>query len=237
VENFEGRVHSSPADLAENVCRVALWLCIVLMSGCVYMSAHTPRGACLHDLSSPVRNFCVVAPGVLWRGARPNPADAKWLLEQRVGTVVSVQVDSLATFEAALPREDFAHDVSYFQIQGFNPLQILSRSELDEHMAVFIAIVKSAPKPIYLHCRAGVDRAGVMVAGYRVLIEGSSAQDAIAEMARFHSPWLRLDARYVRTVAQHRTEILRRADELSARVRPTTHIECARGHCIKGMTN
>jgi protein-tyrosine phosphatase len=174
---------------------------------------------------------------MLWRGARPNPADAKWLLERRVGTVVSVEVDSLPTFEAVVPREDFAHDVSYFQIQGFNPLQILTRSQLDEHMAVFIAIVKSAPKPIYLHCRAGVDRAGVMVAGYRVLIEGTSAQDAIAEMARFHSPWLRLDARYVRTVAEHRTEILRRADELSTRVRPTTHIECARGNCTKGMTN
>lgn len=217
--------------------RVVLWPCAVLISGCVYISGQTPTGACAHDLNSPVRNFCVVAPGVLWRGASPTRADAKWLLEQGVGSVVSVQVESLPAFEAAAPREDFAHDVSYFQIRGFNPLQILTRSQLEEHMATFIGIVKSAPKPIYLNCRAGVDRTGVLAATYRVLIEGASAQDAIAEMARFQSPWQRLDARYVRTVAEHRSEILRKADELSSRLQPTTQIKCAHGSCKEGMTN
>jgi protein-tyrosine phosphatase len=236
VENFEEPVHSSAAELAETVCRIVLWPCMLLISGCVYMSGHTPRGACLHDLRSPIPKFCVVAPTVLWRGARPNRADAKWLLEHGVGSVVSVQVDSLPTFEAVVLPEDFEYDVSYFHIRGFNPLQILTRSQLDEHMAFFIAIVKSAPKPIYLHCRAGVDRAGVMVAAYRVLIEGASAKDAIAEMARFQSPWLRLDARYVRTVAEHRTEILRQADELRSQVQPTTHI-VAPAAIAEGMTN
>ena len=213
------------------MCRVVLWPCAVLISGCVYVSGHTSRGACLHDLSSPIRNFCVVTPGVLWRGARPTRADAKWLLEQRVGSVVSVQVDSLPAFEAVVPREDFAHSVSYFQIRGFNPLQILTRSQLDEHMAIFLAIVKDAPKPIYVHCRAGVDRTGVVAAAYRVLIEGTSAQDAIAEMARFQSPWQRIDARYLGTVAEHRTEILRQADELGSRLQPNTQIKCSRGNC------
>jgi protein-tyrosine phosphatase len=201
------------------------------MSGCVYVSGHTPPGACPHDLSSPIRNFCVVAPGVLWRGARPTRAGAKWLIEQRVGSVVSVQVDSLPAFEAAIPREDFAHSVSYYQMRGFSPLQILTRSQLDEHMATFVAIVKDAPKPIYVHCRAGVDRTGVVAAAYRVLIEGTSAQDAIADMARFHSPWQRIDARYLRSVAEHRTEILRQADELASRLQPITQIKCSHGKC------
>jgi hypothetical protein len=200
------------------------------MSGCVYVSGHTPPGACPHDLSSPIRNFCVVAPGVLWRGARPTRADAKWLIEQRVGSVLSVQVDSLPAFEAAVPPEDFAHSVSYYQMRGFNPLQVLTRSQLNEHMATFVAIVKDAPKPIYVHCRAGVDRTGVVAAAYRVLIEGTSAQDAIADMARFHSPWQHIDARYLRTVAERRTEILRQADELGSR-QPITQITCSHGKC------
>jgi hypothetical protein len=144
---------------------------------------------------------------------------------------VSVQVDSLPAFEAAVPREDFAYSVSYFQLRGFNPLQILTRSQLVEHMAIFLAIVKDAPKPIYVHCRAGVDRTGVVAAAYRVLIEGTSAQDAIAEMARFQSPWQRIDARYLRTVAEHRTEILRQAGELGSRLQPNTQINCSRGNC------
>jgi protein-tyrosine phosphatase len=150
---------------------------------------------------------------------------------------VSVQVDSLQAFEAVQPREDFAHDVSYFRIRGFNPLQILTRSQLEEHMATFIGIVKSAPKPVFLNCRAGVDRTGVLAATYRVLIEGTSAKDAIAEMARFQSPWQRLDARYVRTAAEHRTEILRQAEELSSRVQPTTRIKCAHGNCTEGRND
>ena len=203
----------------------------MLISGCVYMSEHTPQGACLDDLNSPIRNFCVVVPGVLWRGERPTQADAKWLLEQRVGSVLSVEVDSLQAFEAVAPRQDFAHSVSYFQMRGFNPLQILTRSQLDEHIALFLAIVQEAPKPIYVHCRAGVDRTGVLAAAYRVLIEGTSARDAIAEMARFQSPWLRIDARYVRTVSEHRTEILRQAEELRSGPGPNARIKCARGRC------
>src|SRR5690349_14845693 len=73
-------------------------LCL-LTSGCVYISKHTLRGACLTDMSSPVRNFCVVAPRILWRGERPTREDAKWLLEQRVGTVVSLQLDDRRAFE------------------------------------------------------------------------------------------------------------------------------------------
>jgi len=213
------------------VCRLVLCACAMLISGCVYISDHTATGACLDDLSSPIRNFCVVVPGVLWRGERPTRADAKWLLEQRVGSVLSVQVDSLQSFEAVAPPQDFAHSVPYFQMRGFNPLQILTRSELDEHIALYLAIVQEAPKPIYVHCRAGVDRTGVLTAAYRVLIEGASAREAIAEMARFQSPWQRIDARYVRTISEHRTEILSQVEALRSRLRPDARITCSQGKC------
>src|SRR3977135_2146569 len=72
----------------------------LLTSDCVYISSHTLRGACLTDMGSPIRNFCVVAPEILWRGERPTKNDAKWLLEQRVGTVVSLQLDDRRAFEA-----------------------------------------------------------------------------------------------------------------------------------------
>lgn len=205
----------------------------VLGSGCVYISRHTIRGACLTDMSSPVRNFCVVAPQILWRGERPTKADAKWLLEQRVGTVVSLQLDDRLAFEAVTLGPNYAHSVSYFRVPGFSPLHVLSPSHLDKHLALFIAIMKAAPKPVYVHCRAGVDRSGMLVAAYRVLIDGASRKEAIAEMARFHSPWQFLDARYIQGLSEaRRAEILHQAAEWESRLRPTARIECERGRCI-----
>jgi protein tyrosine/serine phosphatase len=196
------------------------------------MSRHTIRGACASDMNSPVRNFCVVAPGVLWRGERPTKADAQWLLEQRVGTVISLQLDDRKSFEATAPGEEYAHTVVYFQVPGFSPLQLVSPSHLDRHLALFIAIVKAAPKPIYVHCRAGVDRTGILAAAYRVLIDGASTAEAIAEMGRFHSPWQSLDAHYIRGLSMaRRADILRQAADWESRLRPTARIECSRGHC------
>ncbi len=205
----------------------------VLASGCVYISRHTIRGACLTDMSSPVRNFCVVAPQLLWRGERPTKEDAKWLLEQHVGTVISLQLDDRRAFEAVTLVQNYAHSVSYFRVPGFSPLHVLSPSHLDKHLALFIAIVKAAPKPVYVHCRAGVDRTGVLIAAYRVLIDGADRDEAIAEMARFHSPWQRLDAHYIRGISEaRRAEILHQAGEWESRLRPTARIECERGRCI-----
>jgi len=55
-------------------CALALFVC-----GCVYFSEHTLPGACVSDLGSPIRNFCVVSPEALWRGEHPTSADAKRL--------------------------------------------------------------------------------------------------------------------------------------------------------------
>lgn len=204
----------------------------LLTSGCVYISRHTLRGACLTDMGSPVRNFCVVEPQILWRGERPTKEDAEWLLEQRVGTVVSLQLEDRHAFEAVRLGPDYSHSVTYFEVPGFSPFQILSPSHLDEHLALFIAIVKAAPKPVYVHCRAGVDRTGVLTAAYRVLIDGASRKEAVAEMGRYHSPWQSLDARYIYGLTDARREnILREAADWESRLRPTARIECREGHC------
>jgi protein tyrosine/serine phosphatase len=204
----------------------------LLGPGCVYISRHTLRGACASDLGSPIRNFCVAEPQILWRGERPTRDDMQWLVEHRVGTVVSIQMNDRDAFEAARVNEDLSHAISYYHVSGFGPLQVLSPSHLDKHLALFIAIMKTAPKPVYVHCRAGVDRTGLLVEGYRVLIEAADPEEAIAEMGRFHSPWQFLDARYIRGLSEpRRAEILREAADWASRLRPTARIDCARARC------
>ena len=211
------------------ICGVGL-----LISGCVYFSQHTVQGACASSLDSPIRNFCVVTSQVLWRGERPNQADATWLLEHRVGTIVNLEEiqDDHAAFEAAAPAPEFTHSVDYYHLPDFEPLHMVSWSLLDTNVARFLAIVSEAPQPVYLHCMDGIDRTGVMIAAYRVLIEGSSREAATAEMARFHSPWLQVDAKYIGDLqGDHLAEVMRKVAKWKSTLKATAKIVCVRGKC------
>ena len=206
---------------------LTLFLC-----GCVYFSKHTPPGACVSDLGSPIRNFCVVSPDALWRGERPTSADAKWLIEHHVGSIVSLQLNDQRAFEEAAPAATLASSVPYYQVPGFSPLQMLSQAHVDKHVALFLAIMEAAPKPVYVHCRAGVDRTGVVAAAYRVLITHADREEMITEMGRFHSPWQKIDAHYVRSLTEERrAQILRAAADWKARLEPSARIDCHAGHC------
>jgi protein tyrosine/serine phosphatase len=205
---------------------------LLALPGCVSISPRTLRGACSHDLGSPIRNFCVVTPGTLWRGPRPDASDAQWLLDNGVRTIISLQLNDKRAFEKAAAAPQLSRSLPYFQVPGFNPFQVLSAAHLDEHVALFLAIMQQAPKPIYVHCRAGVDRTGVVAAAYRVMIEGADPDQVIADMARWHSPWYRIDAKYIRELTPAReAQILRKASDLRASLRPSATIDCQHGKC------
>jgi tyrosine-protein phosphatase SIW14 len=213
--------------------RLLTMIAALVVGSCVYMSPHTLKGACPTALDSPVRNFCVVTPDVLWRGERPTAADATWLVRQRVGSVLSLQVDARHAFEhATLTAADAPLSFPFYMMRGLDPLQMLSSRHVDDRAAMFLAIVSTAPKPLYVHCRAGVDRAGVLLAVYRMLVEGVSAEDAIAELARFKSPWLPLEKRYINGLSETRREEIRRnAEKLKSVVHPVGRFDCRDARC------
>ena len=53
--------------------------------------------------------------------------------------------------------------------------------------------IQSAPKPMLIHCQLGSDRAGVVVAMYRIIFQGWTKQDALDELVNggfgFHNFW------------------------------------------------
>jgi rhodanese/phosphatase family protein len=212
--------------------RVLSFLLPCIISGCVYFSRHTLPGACTNDLGSEMHNFCVVSPGVLWRGATPGRADAAWLVEHGVRTVVSLQLDMRHAFEAASLDPRVARSVTYFRVRDFAAVDVLTHYHLDERVASVLAIINEAPKPVFVSCRAGVDRTGIIAAAYRVLVEGMSQEKAIAEMEGFHSPWDPLNARYVRSLSgERKARILREVHEREHRIPPSGEFVCTGGGC------
>lgn len=208
-------------------CALALLLC-----GCVYFSRHTLPGACRDNLGSPIRNFCVVTPGALWRAEAPSRRDAQWLVDHGIRTVISLQLDVRPAFEAVHPGPGVVRAVTYFRVRDFAATQVLTHRHLDDHVAEVLAIIQEAPKPVLVSCRAGVDRTGIIAAAYRVLVDGMSREDAIKEMDGFHSPWDLLNARYVRSLTGARkARILRNLTRWRSRLQPTGRFECRAGGC------
>ncbi len=215
-----------------SMLRVVLTVLALLLGGCAYFSKHTAEGACRDSLGSPIRNFCVEGPG-LWRGERPSRSDASWLLRHGVATVVNLEVflsDRFAFDRAEAPSG--SHEVQYFHIPDFEPVHVVNWSLLDEHVARFIAIVQRAPKPVYVHCLDGLDRTGVMIGAYRVLVDGVDPDMAIADMARYGTPWIRVDGRYLRSLqGERRDAILRKVADLESHLKPSARIACNQGAC------
>jgi protein tyrosine/serine phosphatase len=217
-------------------CSLTLTLLSVfsMCSCCASISTQSVAGACSNNLGSAIQNFCVVTPNVLWRGARPDKDGAEWLIQQGVRTIVNLELilDDKSAFGHATVEEANDYEVGYFRIHDWEPLPIMSPSIVDDHIAHFLAIVSQQPKPVYVHCRSGTNRTGVMVAAYRVLIEGVSDEEAIEEMRRYRGQWFKADEKYIRgLLPKCREEIRHKAMEWIPKLKKDAQVVCANGTC------
>lgn len=213
---------------------LATSLCILgLVMGCA--TAATPiELSCESPLDPNVANSCVVSEQTLWRGARPSLEAAAALVELGVKTVVSLELlhDDQHAFEAATISSHESREIQYFQIRDWEPLVLLAPGTVDEHVAQFLAIARTQPKPLFVHCRAGRNRTGVMVAAYRIF-NGADIDETILEMEKYGGFWSGPDANYIRTLTpQRRAAIEKRVVDWMPRVKRSAQIVCARGQCV-----
>jgi len=170
----------------------------------------------------------------MWRGAKPAQDGAAWLIQRRVRTIVNLEllhVDQRVFSQAKLASPG-RYEVVYFRISDWEPNAVLAPALLDGHVAHFLAVVDDQPKPVYVHCRSGQNRTGVMVAAYRVIVEGVSADEAIEEMRRYRGIWFKADSGYIRSLSpERREEIRRRAAAWIPKLERDSRIICENGKC------
>jgi rhodanese-related sulfurtransferase len=176
---------------------------------------------------------CATDAQTLWRGARPDALAATALVEAGVRTVVNLELllDDKAAFLAATPTKTNAEPIQYFRVRDWEPLVALAPSLTDDHVAHFIAITRTQAKPIYVHCRSGQNRTGVMVAAYKIF-NGADIETTIAEMAAYGGFWANQDSEYLRrlTPAQ-RMAMEANIGKWVAKLKPDAQIVCDKGKC------
>ncbi|MDD4889582.1 MAG: tyrosine-protein phosphatase [Phycisphaerae bacterium] len=128
-----------------------------------------------------VQRFHAVVPGVLYRSAQPTN-ETSWRILRRYGitTIVMLRVPD----ESKLWMIEEREDTREHHIQLVVVPMLTSKPQAD-HVAEALKAIRSAPRGCLVHCEHGRSRTGLVVAAYRVVVQGWSAKTAIQEMANY----------------------------------------------------
>jgi len=168
----------TPAGRRPSPVPGALWLLAALPLGCSARDVTTATPPAVGRFTSApehvpdVQAYAKVSD-VLCRGAQPSQEGFAELRRRGVRTVISLRV--FDQDRALLSGLGLRYRHISFKV--FHPE--------DEDVLAFLKIVTDpANRPVFVHCRDGVDRTGMMVAVYRIIVQGWSKANAVSEMRR-----------------------------------------------------
>lgn len=126
-----------------------------------------------HRLIDGVGNFGEVTP-MLYRGGQPTREGFERLSEMGIKIVIDVGRSKRDERQIEQLR------MRYVSIPWHCPFP------KDEIFQRFLKLVRENPdKKIFVHCRLGDDRTGMMIAAYRMAVQGWTAEQAMQEMHFF----------------------------------------------------
>jgi protein tyrosine phosphatase (PTP) superfamily phosphohydrolase (DUF442 family) len=159
-----------------------------LLAGCSPRQAPTGGLADGNNVHAPahpreivgVRNFAQISPA-LYRGEQPTADGFAELKRRGIKTIVDLRT--------------LHDDRELLSGTGFQYFHIYAKPwhAEDEDVVTFLKIVEAPEnQPVFVHCQHGADRTGYVVAVYRIVEQGWSAEDAVAEMRTFafHPVWV-----------------------------------------------
>ncbi len=120
----------------------------------------------------------------LYRGGQPTKDGFAQLKKMGVRSVVSLRMFQIKQQLPSTPGMRHFH----ISFKHLHPE--------DEDVVEFLGIVTNpANQPVFVHCQGGTDRTGMMIAAYRMVIQGWTREQALAEMREngFNEIWQPLE--------------------------------------------
>ena len=120
----------------------------------------------------------------LYRGRQPTSDGFNTLHAMGVGIVVVLREDG-----TEIPTEK-----RQLESLGMKSIEIpwsANHESSSAQIIEFLDLVRANPDTkIFVHCRRGAERTGVMIATYRIAVEHKPVAEAVSEMRRYHYDWL-----------------------------------------------
>ncbi|HNS18983.1 MAG TPA: tyrosine-protein phosphatase [Sedimentisphaerales bacterium] len=145
----------------------------------------------------------------LYRGAQPTTEGIEQLDALGIKTIINLR------------SSDTDRDILDKAGPTYERIPMVAWNAEDEDVVRFLQIIADETRlPAFVHCRRGADRTGLMVAVYRIVVQGWGKEQATDEMTRggfrFYSGWQNL-VRYIRDLD---VDAIRRRAGLSERTTP-----------------
>lgn len=159
---------------------MAAILVVTLSGNAAHAQTSGPTSSSKHSAGKKltlqgVGNFGEVTP-TLYRGAQPNREGYQALAKMGVNLVVDTRL-------SGRDKERKEVEKAGMQYVAIPWHCVLPR---DETFARFLSVLRQNPgKKVFVHCRYGDDRTGMMIAAYRMAFEGWTAEEARKEMEQF----------------------------------------------------
>lgn len=132
--------------------------------------------ACLHA------NFHTVVPGEVYRSGQMNASQLAGVIEEYgIRSVVNLRGSNAAEW-----YRDETNVTGRLGVRHVDFRLSARREATDEQIGRLLAILRNAPKPVLIHCKAGADRTGLVSALYCLAIEEQSAAEAVRQLALWY---------------------------------------------------
>ena len=118
----------------------------------------------------------------LYRGAQPDALGIKNLKKLGVKTILNLRMGNEAW--KGEEAEAAANGIVYTNV----PMDGITRPT-HEQIAKALAIIDGLPSPVFVHCKHGCDRAGTIVACYRIRHDRWSSASALQEAEHYGISW------------------------------------------------
>ncbi len=177
------------------------WACLFVLVAGLAVGGHVLNIVAHH-------NFHTVSAGLLYRSAQMDAASLeRTVREHGIKTIINLRGcpagESWYRDETNTARE--------LGVQHYDFGLSASREVRDDEMDQILATIRTAPKPVLIHCKSGADRTGLVSALYLYGVEGHPARSADRQLNPFygHLPFLfwrgsaAMDRSYWRYVQNH----------------------------------